>query len=160
MGKAMIDPQRKLVSVCRDLGRGCKRAGPVGPLGLIGQRIARQYPDDCRINRDGQRIARKSRGINPLSFGRCWHRKYLRRSKHLPKALILREIVGSAAPIINARKHHWSAVGDAKLVASEGRNSPGIYCTLMIEEISRVKRRIADKFESAAMHVIRAGFRD
>src|SRR5579859_934637 len=156
----MIDPQRKLVCVCRDLRRGCKRSGSVGPLGLIGQRIASQDGSDFGAYRDSQRIAGKSRGINPLSFGRCWHRKYLRRSKHLPKALILREIVSSAAPIINSRKHHWPAAGDAKLVASEGRNPPRIYCALMIEEISRVKRRVADKFESAAMHVIRAGFGD
>src|SRR6202040_586661 len=92
----------------------------------------------------------------PLRNGR--NRKHLRRPQYLPEALILAEIKSLAAAIVDSWNDHWTAVGSSKFVANKRRNAARIDIAFVIKEISRIKRGVANKCESAAMHLITARF--
>ena len=160
IGNAMIDAHGKLVGVRGDLGRSGIRARSVRSLRLVGQGISGQDTRNRRTHRHSQRIAgsRRSAGkgrcVDSLPLRRRGHGEYLRRPEHLPESLILREIKCFASAVINMWQKKRPAVGHSKFVARKRRNPPPFHGTLVIEIIARIKRRVADKFKRAAVHIV------
>src|SRR5262249_52482830 len=80
--------------------------------------------------------------------------------KHLPKSLILPEVKRLSTAVIDSRKHHRPAVGRAKFVPHERRNTPLVDSALVIEEILRIECSIPRKFKRASVHSACAGLCD
>src|SRR5260370_11196501 len=109
--KAMIEPERSLIRIGHNFGRCGIRARAVCAVRIVRPRIAGEKGRDAAVDRNGQRIAGKSGGVDTLPFRESQHGKYLSSPENLPEALILREIKCRAAAIVDARKEDRAAVG-------------------------------------------------
>ena len=117
----MIEAHGKLVRIGhhrRGTGVG---VDSVGAERIVGQRVAREYARYARIDRDRQHIAGKGGGVQAGAFLLRGHGKYLGRAQHLAKALVLAKVKGLAGAVVDAVKDDRAAIGEAKLVAAEGR---------------------------------------
>src|SRR6266403_4742036 len=110
----MVNAHRKLVGARVNFGRGGVSAVAVSPLRIVGQRIAVERRGNGRVHRYGQRVARKSLGVDPLALRGGGNGKHLRGAQHLAKALVLAEIEGAVAAIVDPWKHQGATVGKAK----------------------------------------------
>ena len=102
----MIDANGELIGYGGNFGRSRIRSRAIRSLGIIRQRVTGKDRGDLRIDGNHQRVAGKSSCIQPLALAGSRHGKHLRGSEHLPEALILAEIVGLSAPIVEARQKH------------------------------------------------------
>ena len=146
----LIQADRKLIGIGGHLRRN--RVGPrlIGTGGIVRQRIARQHGCNLRIDRHRQRIGAAigvGDGVESGTLGSGRHRKYLRGAQYLAEALILTEIKGLSVTVIQMRKHHRTAVGEAEFIATERRNASRLRDRRMIEVVARVEGRVADKLE-------------
>ena len=96
-------------------------------------------------------IAGKGGGVQARAFLFRRHRKYLGRSQHLAKALVLAKVKGLARAVVDAVKDDGAAVGEAKLVAAEGRKPAWIRDRGVVEVVSGVEGRVAHEFEEGAV---------
>src|SRR6266403_741396 len=154
----MIEAERSLIRSGDNFGRSSEGARAISAVRIIRQGIACEQGRDLVANGNGQCIAGECSCVDSLPLGLSRHREYLRGSKNLPEALILREIKCFAAAIVNSRKHDRAAVGDAEFIAGKRRETTSAQIALVVEIISRIEGRIADKFEKAAVDLIAAGF--
>ena len=81
-------------------------------------------------------------------------------SENLAEALVLAEVVGAIAAIVEARNHDWPAVGESEFVAVERRNTAGLGDGAAVEEIAGVEGGVTNEFEHAAVEVVDAGLGD
>ena len=77
-----------------------------------------------------------------------------RPAQHLPEALIFEEVKGPVASVVNARDDHRPAAGQAEFVADERRYPPRLRQGAVVEEITRIQRRITKKLEQRSMENI------
>ena len=80
--------------------------------------------------------------------------------KHLPEALVLAEVEGPVAAIVQTRQDHRAAIGEAELVAHEGGNAAGLSDGTTIEEVPGVEGGVADERKSRAVDLGSAGLGD
>ena len=85
------------------------------------------------------------------------HRHHLRGSQHLPEALVLREVEGSLAAVIDVGNEDRAAIGESELVAAERRNSSRVRRGGMVEVVARVEGGVAHEFEERAVKSAGAG---
>ena len=159
----MVKPQRELIGFGRHFRRGCIRMRLEGTGGVIGHRIAGQHCRNGRIDGHCQRICGTvgvSDGIQPRALGGRWHRHHLRGSQHLAKALVLDEVEGALAAIVDAGDQHRPAVGEAELIAAKGGNAAWIGQRRMIEVVARVEGGVAHKLEERSVKAALAGTSD
>src|SRR5208282_2654621 len=68
--------------------------------------------------------------------------------------------VGLVAAVINSWKNQWATVGHSKFVPHKRGNPPLVTDAGVIKKISCIKGSVADKFKSAAVHIVRTGLRN
>src|ERR1700731_4860043 len=93
----------------------------IGAKRIVGQRVPREDACYARIDWNREHVTKKRGGVEACAFLFRGHGKYLGRSQHLAKALVLAKVKGLARPVVDAVKDDRAAVGEAKLVAPEGR---------------------------------------
>src|SRR5262249_28559156 len=160
VGDAVIDSNRELVGPRRYLGRSGVSAFAVGARRIVGQRIACQQGNDRWMYRHCQSVVRKCDRINslPLGFGR--HGKDLGCAKNLAKALILAEVVGAIASVVDFWQYDRATIRKAEFIANKWWNTAWIGGALVIEVVRGVEGGIAHKFKNAAMDLVAARLGD
>ena len=93
-----------------------------------------------------------------LGGGRDGHD--LRGSQHLAKALVLSEVEGSLAAVVDVGNKNRAAIGEAELIAAERRDAAGIGRGWMVEVVARVKGGVAEEFEDRPMKAAGSGAGD
>src|SRR6185437_6240614 len=89
--------------------------------------------------------------IEARAFGRSGDRQHLGSSENLAKALILTEVEGFAASIIETRDEHGTSVGETEFVAAKGRNTAGVGDGSAVEEIAGIEGGVSNELEDRAM---------
>ena len=143
--------------------------------GIVGQRIARQDRCNERIYRDRQGVTAgfvsaivgisdciaDVTGANttrisglPVCRGQGHH---LRGAQHLAKSLVLGDIEGALAAIVEMGDVDRAAVGETKLIAAKGRNAAGIGDGGVVKVVARIEGGVAHKLENRSMETAGAG---
>src|SRR6266850_3845096 len=156
----MIKPERSLIRSGDNFGRCGVGARTVSAIRIVREGIASKQRCDAAADGNGQSIAGKCRGVDSLPLRDGRNREYLRGPENLPEALILREIKCLVTAIVNSRKHDGAAASETELIAGKRRETASAQIALVVKVVSRVERRIADKFEKAAVDLVAAGLRD
>src|SRR6185437_1345541 len=89
--------------------------------------------------------------IEARAFGRSGDRQHLGSSEYLAESLILTEVEGFAASIIETWNEHRPAIGEAEFVAAKGRNTAGVGDGSAVEEIAGIEGGVSNELEDRAM---------
>ena len=123
----------------------------IGAERIVGQGVPREHACYARIDWHRQDIAGKGRTVLTRTFLFRGHGENLGRSQHLTKALVLAKVKGLACPVVDAVKDDGPAVGEAKLVAAEGRKPAWVRDRGVVKVVSGIKGRVTHKFEEGAV---------
>ncbi len=175
-GNGVVEPEGKLVGVGRHLGRGRVGVGAKRTSRQIGQRVAFQDGQEGIVYRNFENVGHGGAvgllvgdGVVHGAVGGASRIGALRErgngedlggAEHLAEALVLAEVEGSLTAIVEVRQKDRAAVGEAELVAAEGRNAPGGFRRGVVEIIARIKGRVAHKFKHRAVEAAGAGAGD
>src|SRR6266436_532161 len=156
----MIKPERSLIRSGDNFGRCGVGARTVSAIRIVREGIASKQRCDAAADGNSQSIAGKCGGVDALPLRDGRNREYLGGPENLPEALILREIKCLTTSIVNSWKDNGATVGETEFIAGKRRETASAQIALVVKVISCVERRIADKFEKAAMDLIAAGLRN
>ena len=101
---------------------------PKGAGGVVGQRIARQDRGDAGIDRHGERVDGAvgiGDGIDAGALGRGGHGHHLRGSEHLAEALVLDEVEGALAAVVDVGKKTGPPLVNPNSLRRKGGMRPG-----------------------------------
>src|SRR6266404_8514215 len=156
----MIKPERSLIRSGDNFGRCGVGARTVSAIRIVREGIASKQRCDAAADGNSQSIAGKCGGVDALPLRDGRNREYLGGPENLSEALILREIKCLTTSIVNSWKDDGAAVGETEFIAGKRRETASAQIALVVKVISCVERRIADKFEKAAMDLIATGLRN
>ena len=105
-------------------------------------------------------VAGKGRGVEAGALRGRGHGEHLGGSEHLAEALVLAEVEGLAAAVVEVGNDDGAAVGEAELVAAEGRNAAGVGDGGVVEVIAGVEGGVAQELEERAVEAAAAGAGD
>src|SRR5258706_15315198 len=117
---------------------------------VIGEWVAGQHRNNCRIHRHLQRVRAAVRVLHDVltrSLGYGWYSQNLGRSQHLPESLILHKIERAVTSVIHVRQHDRPAIRKSELISTEWRNSARLRNRWVIEIIPRIEGRVPQKLE-------------
>ena len=131
--------------------------------GVVGQGIAREDRGNRGI--DGTlSVSTELVGIGDevLAGALSWrgHGEHLRGSEDLAESLILAEVEGRFAAIVEVGQKDGAAVGESEFVAAEGRDAARLGDGGVVEVIARIEGGVAQELEERAVKSAAAGAGD
>src|SRR6185437_2089624 len=159
----LVEADGKLVGIRVDIGGRGIGARSISAGGIVGQRIAGEHGGDLRVDGDLERVGGSvgiGKGVLTGALGHGWDGENLRCSENLAKALILAEVEGAAATVIDAGQQDGTAVGESKLVSAKVRNAARLGVGGVIEIVSRVEGGVAQELKEGTVEAAFAGSRD
>ena len=99
-------------------------------------------------------------GVEAGALSGGGHGHHLGGAEHLAKALVLREVEGALAAVVEMGEEHGAAVGESELVAAEGRNAAGIGGSGVVKVVARVEGGVAHKLKERSVKAAGAGAGD
>jgi hypothetical protein len=141
-------------------GRGGVGVQAIGTGWIVGQRIAGEDASDCGIGSDDEDVAGEGAGVEAIAFELSGDRQDLGGAEHLAKALVLAEVKGLAAAVVDVRDDDRAAVGEAEFVAAKWRDSSGIGDGGVVEVVAGVERGVPQELEDRAVKAAAAGAGD
>src|SRR5206468_3441803 len=135
---------------------------------IVRQRIASQDRGNPGVDGDSQDISRDVAGdrildlhnIDAVTLVDSRNGHHLGGAEHLPESLVLGEVEGAVASVVDVWDIDRSAVCKSKLVAIERRDASGVSRGGMVEVVARVECGVAHELKKRTVKTAGAGARD
>ena len=159
----VVEADGELVRIGGHLGSRRIGARAVRAGNIVGAGVACKDSGDRGVDGNGEGVGAAvgvSDGVDAGALCGGGHGHHLGGAEHLAEALVLREVEGALAAVEDVREIDRAAVGEAELVAAEGRNAAGIGGRGVVKVVARVEGGVAHELEEGAVETAGAGAGD
>ena len=153
----MVEAEGELVGGGGDLGGGGVGVETVGALRIVGERVAGEGFGDAGVYGDDERVAGEGGGVDAGTLFGGGDGEDLGGAEDLAEGLELDEVEGAVATVVEVRDGDGAAVGEAELVAAEGRDAAGADGGGVVEVVAGVEGGVAEELEEGAVDAVGAG---